>query len=82
MEPEGVEPSTSRAFRAGFTGSHPTTRNPPAGALSLFVLRPQSGDGGSRTRSILVASEAPCPQSIVPIAEGKGGGEPPPRSLE
>ena len=42
------------------------------------MLRPQSGDGGSRTRCFLVASEAPCHQSFVPLGfEGSAAGEAP-----
>jgi hypothetical protein len=40
MEPEGVEPSTSRALSSGLYGAaNPNYQEPAAGALAELVLR-------------------------------------------
>jgi hypothetical protein len=49
-----------------------------AGALSLLVLQPHSGDGGSRTRVLLGASERSLPRDVPKeVVVRMGGVEPP-----
>jgi hypothetical protein len=82
--PRATSGSISFAADAGFAGVGHTGR--PLAAIPDEVvmcrrsrrgLRRVSGDGGSRTHDLLVASEALCHQSFVPMRTG--GVEPPQR---
>ena len=68
MEPEGFEPSSSRALDAGFMPSRQPTE-PAAGAIADLMLRPRvSGDGGSRTRSSSVQARRSAVRASSPGA--------------
>src|SRR4051812_31811732 len=64
VEPEGFEPSSSRAHVRALRGA-PDYQEPAAGAIAELMLRPHSGDGGNRTRPPLGASEG-GPQGTSP----------------
>jgi hypothetical protein len=65
-----------REAREPPAGVEPAPR-PYKGRVLPLTLRRPSGDGGSRTHDLLVASETLCHQSFIPMRMQTGGVEPP-----